>query len=133
MGGEEQKHHSLAETLKAALMDALSEETIAAEQRNVDIELLAAHKCSIQHRRQIKASKFCGCFHCRKIFPRNKVKQWVDAGTTAICPMCGIDSVIGDASGFPVTKDFLTKMCQVWFGYLPKEGKETTKPTNGFR
>ena len=104
-------------------MDALSEETIAAEQRNVDIELLAAHKCSIQHRRQIKASKFCGCFHCRKIFPRNKVKQWVDAGTTAICPMCGIDSVIGDASGFPVTKDFLTKMCQVWFGYLPKEGK----------
>jgi len=128
MGGEEE-HLSLAEILKAALKGALNEDVVADERRNVDIELLAAHKCSIQHRRQIKASKFCGCFHCRRIFPRNEVRQWMDAGTTAICPLCGIDSVIGDASGFPVTKDFLTKMCQVWFGYLPKEGKETTNPT----
>jgi acetone carboxylase gamma subunit len=37
-------------------------------------------------------------------------------GTTALCPYCGIDSVIGDKSGFPITKEFLEKMYQHWFG-----------------
>ena len=28
---------------------------------------------------------------------------------------CDIDSVIGDSSGFPITKEFLKKMNEYWF------------------
>jgi hypothetical protein len=36
-------------------------------------------------------------------------------GQTAICPRCGIDSVIGDESGYPVTREFLAAMKAHWF------------------
>ncbi len=34
---------------------------------------------------------------------------------TAICPYCGIDSVIGESSGYPINKDFLEMMRKHWF------------------
>jgi hypothetical protein len=34
---------------------------------------------------------------------------------TALSPECGIDSVIGSASGYPVTLDFLRRMQEHWF------------------
>ena len=34
---------------------------------------------------------------------------------TALCPKCEIDSVIGSASEFPITKDFLERMHAHWF------------------
>ena len=98
-----------------------------------DKKFRAAHKCSIHHRPQIEASTLCGCFSCLSTFPPGKIEEWTDAVDTALCPLCGIDAVIGDASGFPITKEFLSEMCQAWFGYLPEEGKEITKPTIIFR
>jgi len=36
---------------------------------------------------------------------------------TALCPHCGIDSVIGSASGYPVSEpQFLKAMHDHWFG-----------------
>jgi len=32
-----------------------------------------------------------------------------------MCPECGIDSVIGSDSGYPITRDFLKRMCDYWF------------------
>ncbi len=43
------------------------------------------------------------------------ITGWI-GGDTALCPSCRIDSVIGDAAGFPVTKDFLRAMNRHWFG-----------------
>jgi hypothetical protein len=34
---------------------------------------------------------------------------------TADCPRCGIDAVIGSASGFPITSEFLSSMNGRWF------------------
>ena len=44
--------------------------------------------------------------------------MWADE-STAFCAKCGIDSVIGDASGFPIhDKMFIELMGFVWFnGY----------------
>jgi hypothetical protein len=36
-------------------------------------------------------------------------------GQTALCPKCGIDSVLGDACGYPLTEDLLSRMHQYWF------------------
>lgn len=33
----------------------------------------------------------------------------------AMCPKCGIDSVIGDVSGFPIEATFLAVMRDFWF------------------
>ena len=66
-------------------------------------ELNAIYTHSIRNEESILKSDFCGCFHCISIFPVADVKlsEMVvekDGFKTAICPICGIDSVIGDAS-----------------------------------
>ena len=80
---------------------------------------IRAHRHSIHHRQEILASQQCGCFYCGAIFSPEQIQRWTDEfegiGDTAICPHCGIDSVIGSESGYPVTPVFLTKMQQHWF------------------
>jgi len=79
-----------------------------------------AHQHSINHRQEIMESETCACFHCLKTFTPSKITEWVDEnekeiGQTAMCPYCAIDSVIGDKSGIPLTKEFLSGMKQTWF------------------
>ncbi|RUM18058.1 cytoplasmic protein [Rhizobium vallis] len=78
--------------------------------------LIRTHKHSINHRAEIEASALCGCFHCCASFRPAEIKDWLDDNRTALCPRCGIDAVIGDASGLPVmTVDFLKQMNRHWF------------------
>ena len=74
-----------------------------------------AHKHSSRNRDEVQRSDVCGCFYCEKIFTAVEVDEWVDEDRTAMCPKCGIDSVIGSASGFPLTLAFLKEMNQYWF------------------
>lgn len=74
-----------------------------------------AHRHSIRHRDEIMASAACGCFYCLAIYSPSEIAEWIDEHATAICPKCGIDSVIGEASGFPVTPEFLAGMKANWF------------------
>ena len=81
-----------------------------------DHPLRVAHKKCINHRAEIERSQLCGCFYCRETFGPDRIVDWVDKDSTALCPECGIDSVIGDASGVQVTKSFLEEMHAAWFG-----------------
>jgi hypothetical protein len=78
-------------------------------------DFIRAHKHSSHHREVILASESCGCFYCLKIFPPSDIQWWIDDDTTALCPNCDIDSVIGSKSGYPITVEFLEKMHQYWF------------------
>ena len=100
----------------------------ALREGTIDKTLLAAHGCSKDHRAQIDASSLCGCFCCLSTFQPKKIETWIDDETMALCPFCEIDAVIGDASGYPITKEFLSEMCEAWFGDLPKEGRSVEKP-----
>lgn len=76
-----------------------------------------AHRFSSNHKAEIVKDKKCGCFYCTEIFSPNKIDEWLEDITgTAICPYCGVDSVIGESSGYPITKEFLQKMRRYWFG-----------------
>ena len=76
----------------------------------------AAHDYAVRNIKQLKRSKSCGCFYCGKIFAPAEISDLINEGCgTAVCPYCGVDSVIGDASGYPVTKDFMHKMHERWF------------------
>jgi hypothetical protein len=85
-----------------------------------DAKTHGAHSHSINHREELLKSEKCGCFFCKKIFTPSKVKEWVDEnnkgiGDTALCPFCGIDSVIGDASEYKIDAKFLAIMNRAWF------------------
>jgi hypothetical protein len=98
------------------------------EQSQKESEIILVHKYSSKHKQKIMTSGSCGCFHCLQIFAPTKITDWVDwpegtppndqvkLGTTALCPLCGIDSVIGDTSGYSISTEFLSKMQRHWFG-----------------
>lgn len=75
-----------------------------------------AHKFSAHHREMLERDSLCGCFSCLAIFHPSEIDTWYDdRGETAACPFCGIDSVIGESSGYPVTREFLKMMKNYWF------------------
>jgi hypothetical protein len=78
--------------------------------------VLAAHKRSMHNRGELARSRECGCFYFGSVFAPSMVSECIDNDDTALCPRCGIDSVIGDKSGFPITVEFLNSMRDRWFG-----------------
>lgn len=83
-------------------------------------DIIEAHKKSSQHRAALSMAERCGCFYCCAEFPPVEITDWVDPasddmqdGTTALCPRCGIDSVIPLEPGMDA--DFLRRMKEHWF------------------
>ena len=82
---------------------------------------IEAHKHCANHMEKLKKDKICGCFYCLSVYSPEEIESWIiadddiDRFGTAICPHCGIDSVIGESSGYPITKEFLQKMKEYWF------------------
>jgi hypothetical protein len=78
--------------------------------------ILDAHTHTLGHRLELEASQTVGCFYCCEVYSPSEIEDWVDNDDCALCPRCGIDSVIGEASGFPVAdKKFLKEMNEFWF------------------
>jgi hypothetical protein len=67
------------------------------------------------HREEILTSRRCGCFLCEKTFSPLAITSWVCDGATALCPTCGTETGIGDASGYRVTRALLAEMNWYWF------------------
>lgn len=82
---------------------------------NEENHLLIAHDSSIHNRALLEKAQTCGCFHCQRIFVPGEIVSLCDGGDTALCPYCGIDSVLADGPGCEVTGDFLKKMHDRWF------------------
>ena len=83
-------------------------------------KLEKAHRHCGRHREEVLSSEVCGCFYCLSIFSPEEIDEWIDwddngVGQTGLCPKCGIDSVIGSRSGFPIAEPFLKKMKKHWF------------------
>lgn len=56
---------------------------------------------SFKNKDAVEHSKKCGCFNCGNIFDAIKVVRYnteMDGNQSAICPVCGTDSVLPDAS-----------------------------------
>lgn len=93
-------------------------------------DYIVAHSFSNNHMEQLKKDSVCGCFYCEKIFHPAQITDWIvidndcDALGTARCPYCGIDAVIGESSGFPITEEFLSGMHHRWFGVQEKLKKD---------
>ena len=75
-------------------------------------EYRLAHKYSCSNKSDIQISNKCGCFFCQKIFAPSEITEW--SGQTALCPYCGIDSVLPD-SKIEFDSYFLEEMYKYWF------------------
>ncbi len=86
------------------------------------------YKHSFDNKAEIERSQACYCIYCKEEFSSGEIKNWVVNGRqgkplrrnaipeeTALCPKCGIDSVIGDASGYEMTPALIHAMHEFWF------------------
>jgi len=80
------------------------------------VEEKKAHQHSTNNKKELNKSSICGCFYCCEIYTPSEIKDYLNEGEgTALCPYCGVDSVIADTSEYKITKDFLMKMHNYWF------------------
>ncbi|MEY4562885.1 MAG: hypothetical protein RLZZ618_2162 [Pseudomonadota bacterium] len=89
--------------------------------------LLAAFRYTTNNWAQVQSSKVCGCCNCLQIFTPDDIVAWTGLEIsniddpaaidkqTAMCPHCGVEAVLADASGFPVNAQFLGSMNEAWF------------------
>ena len=75
-----------------------------------------SHKFCQSNEKNIEKSQKCGCFFCGRIFDKILIVEWIEdtKGKTALCPFCGIDSILPD-SKVEISKKFLKDMHRVWF------------------
>ena len=80
-------------------------------------ELLKIHKLSSNHKELLMKEDVCGCFYCLSIFSPKFITDWIedDNDLTAICPYCGIDSIIPNHSDYQLNKELLEEMRKHFF------------------
>ena len=84
---------------------------------------------SYLNRPEVERSESCACFYCFARFTPADIRNWEDSdqpdesvepdlvrypGQTATCPFCDVDSVIGSASGYALTDEFLRSLHDYW-------------------
>ena len=75
------------------------------------------------HEKEIINSKQCACFHCLSFYPPDSIREWITEspdsrpgpGKTAICPVCGIDSVLPESSEYELNRELLEEMQDLFF------------------
>lgn len=78
--------------------------------RQMDVE--NAHVYCDKNEAFVRRSTKCGCFYCGEIFPVSSYIEFING--TAICPVCGIDSVLPNCC-VEISDEFLLKMHNRWF------------------
>lgn len=92
------------------------------EQKYTKSFLAAVHKHSSYHRAEIESAIRMMCFHCKNVISPllcgDVITEWIDSGQTALCPLCGIDSLLGywPNSSFIFNNEFIEAMHNQYFG-----------------
>ncbi|MDO8415598.1 MAG: hypothetical protein Q7S87_05240 [Agitococcus sp.] len=71
---------------------------------------------AFQNRQACLSASACGCYYCHNIFEPKKIAAYTDSGQTALCPFCGIDSVIPAPHAGFFTEGLLQIIGNKWFG-----------------
>lgn len=84
-------------------------------------DVALAYKFSSNNMPALRKDTLCGYFYCQAIFSPSEIDEYIednnpcDKDGTTLCPYCGVDSVIGASSSFPITEEFLHWMYRRWF------------------
>ena len=72
------------------------------------------HRHTRANRMELEESEVCGCIACERIYFPSEIAGWLEDGT-ALCPHCGVDAVVGSASGIPIMPGVLRRAHERWF------------------
>ena len=78
-------------------------------------EMKGIHSHTLRNRKEIEASDNCVCISCCEIFYAAAVEDYIDEGETALCPICGIDAVIGDCTGISMDTETVNELNKEFF------------------
>jgi len=82
----------------------------------IDNELIFKHKECTDNKPALKENGVCGCFCCCNVFDYDSINEWIDDKLTALCPRCGVDSVLPTDD-----KNLLVRMEKHWFDLAEHE------------
>lgn len=82
----------------------LKEISLEDEGREIAEDFIRSAK---NNRDELLQSPICGCYQCINFFMVLKITKWVDDGQTALCPHCGIDSVVATCISGEVGEEML--------------------------
>ena len=77
-------------------------------------ELEQYHKLTNNYDVLILNTQICGCFFCCQFFVSDTIKEFTNDGC-ALCPFCGIDTIIPLTCWPDMTKELLEEMYLYWF------------------
>lgn len=110
-------------------MESSESKHTAADVEGLKESLHLAHKDSRLNRDFIEQEALlCGCFYCCKTMLPEQIVEYVDKSVrrggdgiraqTALCPNCGIDSILpwNDSRIYTLDPWFLELMAEYWFG-----------------
>lgn len=80
-----------------------------------EAQLKRLHAYSSHNKSLIDTSQKCYCFYCKTVMDSREIKKYTDDGQTAICPECGMDSIIPDSIGETIDETVISEMNDYWF------------------
>lgn len=73
------------------------------------------HSYSSHNNKLVNNADKCYCFYCMSGFDSIEIDSYIDEGQTALCPKCGIDSVIPDNIDEEINEAIILDMNRYWF------------------
>jgi hypothetical protein len=72
------------------------------------------HKLSFRNKELLDLERAASCFNCFSYMKPDRIEEWTDNQQTAICPCCGIDSILPGEVAPPL----LQEMYNRYFSYV---------------
>ena len=86
-------------------------------------DFMKARWFAYKNKESISRSTVVSCYHCMTTYNARDIVDFTSGDDTAICDLCAADTVIGDASGLPITDtEFLEHMHWYAFCHLDVNG-----------
>ena len=80
------------------------------------MDIKIAPKLSIRNRKSLNEVSECACYYCYKIYEVKEIKDYTDMEETALCPYCGIDTVLPVKCKEDKNHQLLHKIHNYWIG-----------------
>jgi predicted Zn-ribbon and HTH transcriptional regulator len=79
-------------------------------------DLKKAHKYTYDNGYLLFAKQECVCIYCGERFSSDEIKEHSYSKTRqALCPICGIDAIVGEVAGYKLTDKFIEAMYEYFF------------------
>jgi hypothetical protein len=78
-------------------------------------QIQGAIRAATGNREALAKSNKAGCYYCLTIYAASEVVRFLPSEDTALCPYCGIDSVLADQSPYELKAEILEELHEYWF------------------